>query len=134
MELQQEVQGIQEELGVIGQVGQLAGQGAMAALQPPQQGDPSQGGDPAAAGMAPLPGQLLLPTQGYQPPQDIMQMEADANMLAQMLGGMDSAGRRRELAALQSNSPAMHAMVTKALETLRDQTAMQGRQQLAPTL
>lgn len=134
LEMQQEIQGIQEELGITGQIGMLASQGGMAALQPPQQGDPAQGGDPAAAGMMPMPGQLLMPTQGYQPPQDPMQMEADAGVLAQMLGGLDSPGRRRELAALNSASPAMHGLVTKALEQLRKDTAMQGRQQLAPTL
>jgi hypothetical protein len=133
MDMQKEVEDYQSQIGITGQVSMLAGQTVMSALQPPQ--DPAAGSaqDPAQAGMM-MPGQLLLPSQGYQPPQNITEMESQAVQLAQMMGQMPPPDRQRELAALRNSSQAMHSMVTAELRKLRQQTAMQARSQMAPNL
>lgn len=129
IDLQMEVQNYQDDVGFVAQVAGAAGQGVQGAMQ-----DPAAAGDPAAGGAQLPPGQLLMPSQGYQPPSDPMQMDSDSQQMAQQLGQIDPTQRRRELASLKSISPMMHSLVTKALETMRQQMGMDARKQVAPTL
>ena len=43
--------------------------------------------------MGVMPGGMLLPSQGFQLSQGVMQMEREAQQMAQMLGGMQDAQR-----------------------------------------
>lgn len=144
MEFQQELQAMQEELGFQGSLQQQAQAPLMEAAADPQQqqGGPQGGGAPGGpAGGAPPQGGMqmgmgpsMLPSQGYVPPMDIGQMEADAQQMAEVLGGLPQAQRNQELAVLRQDHQAFHALVTTELEKLRQNVAYQARNEVAPNL
>lgn len=143
LEFQESLKGIQQEFGFQDAVSQNAQMPMQqAAMGPPQEGAPGAPGAPAPEGAAPPPGapgggQMgtpLLPSQGFIPSSDAVSMEGEAVQLAQMLGEMPQAQRNQELSIIRNDHQAFHHMVTGELEKLRQSTAMQARQEMAPNL
>ncbi len=143
LKFQEEMAKIQEQSGFAGGIAAQAGQPLAAAAAGPQAagGDPNaQGGDPAAAGGDPAAGGAppgaggmpLLPSQGYEPPTDIVAMEAAAGQMAMQLAQLPQIQRDQELTILRQGRQAFHDMVTSGLERVRSDAEKQGRQQLLP--
>jgi hypothetical protein len=130
LEMAKKVQELKEQQGYGDMIRQNAAQSMMQAAQP-QQGP---GGQPGGAPAGPAPGQLLLPSEGFMPPQDVAQVESQAVIMSQMLGGMDQMMRDHELTILRETNSTFHAAVIKELENLRNAAAAEGRQMIAPQL
>lgn len=134
IEKMKKIQKIQEETDYQSLVQQGASSSMVQAAQP---ADPQQqqqgGGGMQTPGMLPS-GNITLPSAGYQPPNDIAQMEAEAEVMAATLGMLDQSNRNHELSLLRESNSAFHSLVMSALDKLRSQTELQARQMVAPTL
>lgn len=113
----QETMESQQLTGMMQQMPQPAeGGGEQQSAQPQGEGQPVAGG---------------LPSQGLNVTGlDIDQLGAEAERIASMLidPAMGQAQVRQELRIVKSESPQLHALVTKSMESLRQQAASQGQQ------
>lgn len=111
-------------------------------MQPPQDPNAQAAGGGGAPGGAPGgavgpdgqpmmdPTAGMLPSNGLQFPMDITGLESTVAALAQTLGGMDPATRRRELSLTEQMNPTAHGILRTRLEQFDRQMASDGRQMM----